>query len=60
MVLTDIVKRSVQGRNAAATQVQTAQYLKPLFKALRARVSYEIPSNCPLYANANRSLFDRP
>jgi pre-mRNA-splicing factor 18 len=37
--IADVVKRSVQGRNAAATQVQTAQYLKPLFKALRQRVS---------------------
>lgn len=38
-VVVDVVKRSVQGRNAAATQVQTAQYLKPLFKALRQRAS---------------------
>jgi len=31
------VKRSTQGKLAAATQVQSAQYLKPLFKTLRSR-----------------------
>lgn len=29
----------MQGKNAAAVQVQTAEYLKPLFKQLRNRVS---------------------
>ena len=37
------VKRTTQGKLAAATQVQSAQYLKPLFKLLRSRV------RCPLY-----------
>ncbi|KAJ7104318.1 Prp18 domain-containing protein [Mycena belliarum] len=31
------VKRTTQGKLAAATQVQSADYLKPLFKSLRAR-----------------------
>jgi pre-mRNA-splicing factor 18 len=34
----DHVKRSTQGKLAAATQVQSAQYLKPFFKNLRSRV----------------------
>jgi pre-mRNA-splicing factor 18 len=34
------VKRSMQGKLAAATQVQSAEYLKPLFRALRSRVSH--------------------
>lgn len=33
------IKRSNQGKLAAATQVQSAEYLKPLFKNLRSRVS---------------------
>lgn len=33
----DQVKRSTQGKLAAATQVQSAEYLKPLFKQLRSR-----------------------
>lgn len=32
------IKRSMQGKLAAATQVQSAEYLKPLFKLLRSRV----------------------
>jgi pre-mRNA-splicing factor 18 len=36
---TEHVKRTTQGKLAAATQVQSAEYLKPLFKALRSRVS---------------------
>lgn len=32
------VKQSRQGKLAAATQVQSAEYLKPLFKQLRSRV----------------------
>ncbi|KAH7928281.1 Prp18-domain-containing protein [Leucogyrophana mollusca] len=31
------VKRTTQGKLAAATQVQSAEYLKPLFRALRSR-----------------------
>ncbi|KAJ7178633.1 Prp18 domain-containing protein [Mycena crocata] len=31
------VKRTTQGKLAAATQVQSGEYLKPLFKSLRAR-----------------------
>ncbi|KAF8588887.1 Prp18-domain-containing protein [Ramaria rubella] len=31
------IKRSMQGKLAAATQVQSAEYLKPLFKLLRSR-----------------------
>jgi len=40
------IKRSTQGKLAAATQVQSAEYLKPLFKALRSRVCvlYPLPS----------------
>ncbi|CAE7082504.1 unnamed protein product [Rhizoctonia solani] len=33
----DQVKRSTQGKLAAATQVQSAEYLKPLFKQLRSK-----------------------
>jgi pre-mRNA-splicing factor 18 len=33
------VKRTRQGKLAAATQMQSAEYLKPLFKQLRSRVS---------------------
>ncbi|KAI0313173.1 Prp18-domain-containing protein [Amylostereum chailletii] len=33
----DEVKRTTQGRLAAATQVQSAEYLKPLFRLLRSR-----------------------
>lgn len=32
------IKRTTQGKLAAATQVQSAEYLKPLFKTLRSRV----------------------
>jgi len=31
------IKRTTQGKLAAATQVQSAEYLKPLFKTLRSR-----------------------
>ncbi|KAF9523542.1 Prp18 domain-containing protein [Crepidotus variabilis] len=31
------IKRTTQGKLAAATQVQSAEYLKPLFKSLRSR-----------------------
>lgn len=34
----DEIKRTTQGKRAAATQVQSAEYLKPLFKTLRSRV----------------------
>ncbi|KAF5382060.1 hypothetical protein D9615_004222 [Tricholomella constricta] len=33
----DHIKRTTQGKLAAATQVQSAEYLKPLFKTLRSR-----------------------
>ncbi|QRW04380.1 pre-mRNA-splicing factor 18 [Ceratobasidium sp. AG-Ba] len=33
----DNVKRSTQGKLAAATQVQSAEYLKPLFKQLKSK-----------------------
>ncbi|KAF5359161.1 hypothetical protein D9756_003178 [Leucocoprinus leucothites] len=33
----EYIKRSTQGKLAAATQVQSAEYLKPLFKNLRSR-----------------------
>ena len=36
----EAVKESQQGKLAAATQVQSAEYLKPLFKLLRARVRH--------------------
>lgn len=35
---TESVKRSTQGKMAAATHATSAEYLKPLFKALRKRV----------------------
>lgn len=35
---TDHVKRSTQGKLAAATQVSSAEYLKPLFRMLKQRV----------------------
>ncbi|CAE6431873.1 unnamed protein product [Rhizoctonia solani] len=37
----DQVKRSTQGKLAAATQVQSAEYLKPLFKQLRSKTVAE-------------------
>jgi hypothetical protein len=33
------IRQSNQGKLVAATQVQSAEYLKPLFKQLRQRVS---------------------
>lgn len=36
--IADSVKRSAQGKIAAATQATSAEYLKPLFKSLRKRV----------------------
>ena len=39
----DHVKRTTQGKLAAATQRQSAEYLKPLFKLLRARVRVVLP-----------------
>jgi len=33
----------MQGKLAAATQIQSADYLKPLFKQLKARVRYQLP-----------------
>lgn len=41
----DSVKRTTQGKMAAATQIQSADYLKPLFKQLKARVCYYFPSD---------------
>lgn len=38
------IKRTTQGKLAAATQVQSAEYLKPLFKSLRSRVCFFGPS----------------
>ncbi|CAE6505871.1 unnamed protein product [Rhizoctonia solani] len=37
----DQVKRSTQGKLAAATQVQSAEYLKPLFRQLRSKTVAE-------------------
>lgn len=34
------IKRSTQGKLAQATQVASAQNLKPLFKQIRSRVSH--------------------
>ncbi|KAF9234610.1 Prp18 domain-containing protein [Melanogaster broomeanus] len=34
----DHIKRTTQGKLAAATQVQSAEYLKPLFRTLRSRL----------------------
>lgn len=42
---TENVKRTHQGKLAAATQVQSAEYLKPLFKTLRSRVSLPFHSS---------------
>jgi len=39
----DSVKRTMQGKMAAATQIQSADYMKPLFKQLKARVGYHLP-----------------
>lgn len=39
-VLLEQIKRTTQGKLAAATQRQSAEYLKPLFKLLRSRVSF--------------------
>lgn len=41
--LPDHVKATHQGKLAAATQVQSAENLKPLFKTLRSRVSFAKP-----------------
>lgn len=41
---TEHIKRTTQGKLAAATQVQSAEYLKPLFKALRSRVRTTVPT----------------
>lgn len=38
MATAENVKRTTQGKLAAATQIQSADYLKPLFKLLRSRV----------------------
>lgn len=43
--LVEEVKRTTQGKLAAATQGQSAEYLKPLFKLLRARVCYTLCSH---------------
>ena len=40
---TEAVKRSTQGKVAAATCATSAEYLKPLFKQLRKRVSSRFP-----------------
>ncbi|KXN85868.1 Pre-mRNA-splicing factor 18 [Leucoagaricus sp. SymC.cos] len=40
------IKRSNQGKLAAATQVQSAEYLKPLFKNLRSRVRFRLQVVC--------------
>jgi pre-mRNA-splicing factor 18 len=40
------VRQSNQGKLVAATQVQSAEYLKPLFKQLRQRVSVVIVEIC--------------
>lgn len=42
---TEHIKRATQGKLAAATQVQSAEYLKPLFKSLRSRVR-QLFANC--------------
>lgn len=39
-IIAENVKRTMQGKIAAATQVQSGEYLKPLFKQLKARVSH--------------------
>ena len=44
------VKRSTQGKLAAATQKQSAEYLKPLFKLLRARVRPTNGLSCCAYS----------
>ncbi|MCO5594689.1 hypothetical protein L7F22_048722 [Adiantum nelumboides] len=43
------VKATTQGKLVAATQRQTAEYLKPLFKKLRQRVSLGLPSSQAVY-----------
>lgn len=44
------VRQSNQGKLVAATQVQSAEYLKPLFKQLRQRVSVQTVLTKRLYA----------
>lgn len=39
---TEHIKQTHQGKLAAATQVQSAEYLKPLFKQLRSRASQSL------------------
>jgi pre-mRNA-splicing factor 18 len=46
----------MQGKLAAATQVQSAEYLKPLFKLLRSRVSELHVCPCINYNNLFQSL----
>lgn len=54
------VKRTRQGMLAAATQVQSAEYLKPLFKLIRSRVCllrFGILFSLPCSDNSNLSPF---
>ena len=51
--ISEHIKRTTQGKLAAATQVQSAEYLKPLFKTLRSRAcispfSQRIPPDFPI------------
>lgn len=44
----DHIKHSAQGKRAAVTQVQSGEYLKPLFKLLRSRVRNCLSVYCSL------------
>lgn len=46
LLVLEHIKRTTQGKLAAATQVQSAEYLKPLFKTLRSRVCRPAVSLC--------------
>lgn len=52
----DHVKRTTQGKLAAATQTQSAEYMKPLFKLLRSRVSRSAHG---LFKRHSRHIFNR-
>lgn len=50
------IKRSTQGKLAAATQVQSAEYLKPLFKTLRSRVGASLSPPMSLIDTSRQTL----
>lgn len=55
-LVADSVKHTTQGKLAAATQRQSAEYMKPLFKLLRSRVGVYWQCNCGLILTGYSSL----